>query len=246
MPRAVGGLLQCVLLLNLVCAAPPPIETTSPRSPSPSIPGGKRCCTCCRFVSKEMISECLACECGPLCKEHCLAFKCFKCDAETLSEPSCCENAGSCALAVPLAVLGCACTVWKMLGCTSGCACYCPSSAFGVGCIAPLCPGCYCIKMTAEDKKYWTGKQPFEGGTPASRAPAARRASKSKAKAAQSDVSLVTGGQSSDAAPPRRSSRAELKAEAKRKQEEEDAAKREANKSAWGAMVNQSGGANSL
>jgi len=187
-----------------------------------------------------MLSKCMGCDCGPMCSEHCLAFKCFACDTATLSEPSCCENTGSLLIAVPFTLLSCACSVWKMFGCTSGCACYCPCSAFGLGCIAPHCPGCYCIKMTPEEKKYWAGKQPFEGGTAASRAPTVRASKRGK------EPALVAGAGSSSSAVTRKPSKAELKAEAKRKKEEEAAAKLQENRSAWGAMVDAQGGANAM
>jgi hypothetical protein len=193
-----------------------------------------------------MVSKCIHCDCGSMCNDHCTKFKCFKCDSDSVSDESCCEEAAHCLAAVPVSLLTCACKAWGILGCTSGCACYCPCSAFGLGCIAPNCPGCYCIKMTPEDRAFWAGKKPFEGGSGAGENPSSASGRRPKGKDAQTPGAVLVAGETSDGSvsqPSTKLSKAQEKAEAKRKKEEQDQAAAAQKKSEWGSMVAAQGGA---
>ena len=180
------------------------------------------CAICCRWCLRE----------GKYCT----------CAKEDLDEPSMCEEAGKCLLYVPLGLMNCMCSTFGWCGITSGCICYCPSSACGLGCIAPYCPGCYCIKMTDEEQKYWAGKKPFDGGPPPKELSGWSAGGRTPGRTPSSrGPTLVVGepnaGDPSTGAASTKVSKAAQKAEAKRKEAEEAEARRQQAQGAWGALV---------
>lgn len=188
------------------------------------------CSICCRWVSREMLVKCLSFECGPMCRDHCFRCKCFSCSKDAWHELSCCENMWSCILYIPFSIVKCTCAVWKFCGCTSGCACYCPSTLCGIGCIAPFCPGCYCIKMSPEDQQFWASPSPFEVAT-----------TRGKVDAGTQEGTPV-GAENSRTALAKK----QPKPQDKGKKHDQHDARVQQSKDTWGALVNAQGGASGM